>query len=109
MSYKVDTTDNFKKEAKALAKKYRSLKNDLEELGAMLAQDPRTGTSLGNDIYKIRLQIKSKNKGKSGGARVLTQVKIIKETVYLFSIYDKSDKDDIPDKIIQQLIKEIPL
>lgn len=109
MSYKVDTTDNFKKEAKALSKKYRSLKNDLEELGNTLAHDPRTGTSLGNDVYKIRLQIKSKNKGKSGGARILTQVKIVKETVYLFSIYDKSNKDNISDKIIQQLIKEIPL
>ncbi len=109
MNYKVETTDNFKKEAKVLSKKYRSLKNDLEELGNTLAQEPRTGKSLGNDIYKIRLQIKSKNKGKSGGARVLTQVKIVKETVYLFSIYDKSDKADISDKIIQQLIKEIPL
>jgi len=108
MSYKVDTTDNFKKEAKALAKKYHSLKTDLQELESILAENPRKGTSLGNDVYKVRLQIKSKNKGKSGGARVLTQVKIIKETVYLFSIYDKSEREDIPDKTIKDLIKNIP-
>ena len=108
MNYNIDTTDNFRKEAKVLAKKYPSLKNDIEELGKILAKNPRTGTSLGNDVYKIRLKIKSKNKGKSGGARVLTQVKIIKETVFLFSIYDKSNTEDVPNKTVKALIKEIP-
>ncbi len=108
MSYKVEVTPNFKKEAKALSKKYPSLKTDLRDLQYLLTENPRTGMSLGNNVYKIRLQIKSKNKGKSGGARLLTQVKVIRETVYLFSIYDKSEKEDIPDKIIKELIKSIP-
>lgn len=86
MSYSIELTENFKKEAKKLQKKYPSLK---KELGNILTDNPTTGTHLGNDVYKIRLAIKSKGKGKRGGARVMTQVKIVKETSYMFSIYNK--------------------
>ena len=65
------------------------------------------GTPLGNDIYKIRLAISSKNKGKSGGARVLSFVQIIDTTVLVFSIYNKGDIDNISDKEIQNLIKNL--
>lgn len=105
MSYSIVLTDNFRKEAKKLQKKYPSLKKELEELGRLLAENPTTGTHLGNDVYKIRLAIKSKGKGKRGGARVMTQVKIAGKTVYLFSIYSKGEKDDIPDQEIRDLIK----
>ena len=107
MSYSIELTENFKKEAKSLAKKYLSLKPDLETLGAVLSENPTTGTHLGNNIYKIRLAIKSKGKGKRGGARVMTLVKIVNQTVYLFSIYNKGEKDDISDQEIQELIKDI--
>jgi mRNA-degrading endonuclease RelE of RelBE toxin-antitoxin system len=107
MSYSIELTDNFKKEAKKLQKKYPSLKSELEELGNTLAESPTTGTHLGNNVYKIRLAIKSKGKGKRGGARVMTQVKIVNEKVYLFSIYNKGEKDDISDQEIQELIKDI--
>ena len=60
---------------------------------------------MGNDIYKIRLAIASKNKGKSGGARVMSFVKVIDTTVLLFSIYNKGDKDSISDKEIEELLK----
>lgn len=60
MSYKVDTIAPFRKEAKKLIKKYPSLKNELEELGNRLSDDPTTGTALGNNCFKIRLAINSK-------------------------------------------------
>ena len=107
MSYSIELTENFKKETKKLSKKYPSLKTDLEELGKVLTETPSTGTHLGNQIYKVRLAIKSKGKGKSGGARVMTQVKIVNQTVYLFSIYDKGEKENISDNEIKELIKEI--
>jgi hypothetical protein len=44
-------------------------KEELFELGAILSKNPELGTSVGNDTYKIRIAIKSKGKGKSGGAR----------------------------------------
>lgn len=106
MSYKIVLSENFKKEAKKLSKKYPSLKSDLSILFEELEKNPVSGISLGNDIYKIRLAISSKNKGKSGGARVMSFVKVIETTVLLFSIYNKGDKDNISDNEIQELIKD---
>jgi len=105
MSYNIVPTNNFKKEAKRLIKKYASLKSELEKLNDELEENPTLGTHLGNDIYKIRLAIASKGKGKSGGARVMSFVKVIDTVVYLFSIYNKGDKDSISDKEIQEILK----
>ena len=105
MSYKIELTDNFKNEAKKLIKKYASLRTEIIELGKELAENPTSGTPLGIDVYKIRLAIASKNKGKSGGARIISFVKIIDETVYFLSIYNKGNKDSISDKEIEELIK----
>ncbi|MBY0482421.1 MAG: type II toxin-antitoxin system RelE/ParE family toxin [Chitinophagaceae bacterium] len=106
MSYSIELSANFKKEAKRLTKKYPSLKTELAELFSELEENPKTGTPLGNDIYKIRLAIASKNKGKSGGARVLLFVKVTLTTVLLFSIYSKSEIENLTDKEIKELIKD---
>ena len=105
MSYKIELTDNFKKEAKKLIKKYASLRAEIAELGKELTENPALGIPLGSDVYKIRLAIASKNKGKSGGARVISFVKIIDQTIFLLSIYDKGNKDSISDKEIEELLK----
>ena len=107
MSYKIIATTTFEKNLKSLFKKYRSLKNDLLVLQQEITANPRTGDFLGNDVYKIRLAIKSKGKGKSGGARVITHLKVTNEIVYLISIYDKSEKDTISDNEIKELLKPI--
>lgn len=106
MSYNIELSTNFKKEAKKLTKKYPSLKTELAELFIKLEKNPTTGTPLGNDIYKIRLAIASKNKGKSGGARVLSFIKVTQTTVLLFSIYNKGELDSLTDKEIKELIKD---
>ena len=108
MSYKISSIPLFDKQTKRLAKKYPSLKNDLAELIERLANDPEQGTALGNNFYKIRLAIASKGKGKSGGARVITYLKIIETTVYLASIYDKSDKSTITEKELEFIFEAIP-
>ncbi|MEO6405764.1 MAG: type II toxin-antitoxin system RelE/ParE family toxin [Ferruginibacter sp.] len=105
MNYKVELTENFKKEAKKLINKYASLQSEIEELGESLSRNPVMGTALGNDVYKIRLAIASKNKGKSGGARVITFVKVLAEKVYLLSIYNKSEKESISNKEIELILK----
>lgn len=109
MNFKVETLPNFEREAKRLIKKYNSLGKEIRKLIDSLEQNPNQGTHLGNNVYKIRLAIKSKSKGKSGGARVITQVKIVNQTVYLFSIYDKGEKESISDNEIKDLIKDVPV
>jgi len=107
MSYQVLLTDHFKKEAKKLIKKYASLPAELANLFEELSVNPTCGKHLGNDIYKIRIAISSKGKGKSGGARVLTYVKVSDEEVLVFTIYSKGSRDSISDKEIKQLIRDI--
>jgi mRNA-degrading endonuclease RelE of RelBE toxin-antitoxin system len=93
MNFKVLSIPPFDKQLKRLVKKYPSLKIEYEELLDILEINPETGTPLGNNCFKIRLAIASKGKGKSGGARVITNVIVIEETVYLLSIFDKSEKE----------------
>jgi len=100
-------TPIFSRELKRLAKKFHSLKREFAQLLESLEKNPEQGISLGNDCYKIRLSIASKGKGKSGGARVITNIAIIEETVYLLSIYDKSEQSDITDKELKELLKQI--
>lgn len=108
MNYKVETTPNFEKEAELLIRKYPSLKLEIQALIDELEINPQKGKSLGNGVYKIRIAIKSKGKGKRGGGRIMTQVKFKRRYVYLFSIYNKGEKDDLSDDEIRNLIKEIP-
>jgi mRNA-degrading endonuclease RelE of RelBE toxin-antitoxin system len=108
MSYNIVAVPTFKKELKKLAKKYHSIKSDLATLFETLEINPEQGTSLGNNCYKIRLFITSKNKGKSGGERIITNFVIADDTVYLLSIYDKSDKDNLTDKELNELLKNVP-
>ena len=105
MSFNIIASDNFIKEAKRLAKKYRSLKTELKVLGEELSEEPTLGKPLGHEVYKIRLAVKSKGKGKSGGARVITYVQFDDESILLLSIYNKGEKDTITDQEIQQLIQ----
>lgn len=71
-----------------------------------LEQNPNLGIPLGDNIYKIRLAIASKNKGKSGGARVLSFVKVTDTSVLLFSIYNKGEIDNLTENEIKALIKD---
>ena len=107
MSYKVKTIPYFDRQAKRLARKFKSFRGELSELFDSLEVDPTQGTALGNDCYKIRVAIKSKEKGKSGGARAITHVIAVREHVYLLTVFDKSEKDNISDKELQELLKMI--
>jgi mRNA-degrading endonuclease RelE of RelBE toxin-antitoxin system len=114
MSSKVVVTPNFQREAKKLKKKYHSLKKELNELVESLEKDPLQGTLISENVYKIRLSIKSKGKGKSGSARVITYFHIEKteeneQVVYLISIYDKSDYENISDNFIRHMIDQIEI
>ncbi len=104
-----DIIRSFDRDVKTLSKKYPSFKSDLIKLRDILNEDTKSGTPIGYSCYKIRITIASKNKGKSGGARVITNVISINEiegTVYLLTVYDKSEQENISDSEIKQLLKE---
>lgn len=106
MSYKVKTTADFDKSAKQIAKKHKYLKESLGKLIGELEKDPLIGTDLGHGLYKIRLSIAGTNKGKSGGARVITCVVLVSSTVYLAEIYLKSDHETVDANLVLQRLKD---
>ena len=107
MVYNIIPTNKFKKESKRLIRKYPSLKKELRELGSILTESPEYGKPLGNNAFKIRIGIKSKGKGKSGGGRVITYIVTEDQEVYLLLIYDKAEFETIDDKTLQQMIERI--
>lgn len=107
MTYNVIPTNKFIKEAKRLIRKYPSLKSELAELNKTLSENPSIGTPLGNDAYKIRIVIRSKGKGKSGGARVITYLVTEDKEVYLLTIYDKAELSSIDDKSLKKIIQSL--
>jgi hypothetical protein len=111
MSCKIIVTDNFKREAKPLLKKYSSLRHELEVLQKSLIEAPRMGARIAENVYKIRIAVKSKGRGKSGGLRIITFVWEVSQedaiTIFLASVYDKSDEENISDKDLERIIDEI--
>lgn len=107
MNYEISATPRFKRDIKKLVKKYPSIKQEFANLITSLQNSPEQGSPLGNHCFKIRLAIASKGKGKSGGARVITHIYIQGAVVFLLTIYDKAEKDNITDKELQELLDQI--
>ncbi|UML80564.1 type II toxin-antitoxin system RelE/ParE family toxin [Leptospira kirschneri] len=107
MNFDIKHSIPFEKQLKRLAKKYPSLKKEYIELLSSLKKNPTEGIPIGQNCYKIRIPIASKGKGKSGGARVITCVFLIEKIVWLLSIYDKSEKENISDKDLENIIKNL--
>lgn len=108
MSYRVKSIAIFERQAKKLTKKYPSLKAELLTLVLELKERPNQGQAIGKSCYKIRLAIKSKGKGKSGGARLITNFVVTDDIVYLLTIYDKSSKTMLSDKELGELLQFVP-
>lgn len=106
MSFAMVLTKSFKRTAKPLVKRFASFEQDLAALGEELLANPQAGEPLGRDCYKVRVRIESRGKGKSGGARAITCVKIIGEQIFLLTIYDKSEKESISGNERDELLRE---
>ncbi len=84
--------------------------NDLEILEKDLLENPALGTSIGNGLYKIRLAVESKSKGKSGSYRLITYLidqHKIPTTINMLIIYDKSEESSIDKNTLLKLVKEL--
>ncbi len=109
MKINIFATATFEKEFKHLKKKYQSLNDDILNFENMLLNNPDLGIDLGGGLRKIRISVKSKNKGKSGGARVITYniiVSVFEKNIFLLTIYDKSEKENITPVEIKQILAE---
>ena len=103
-------TEEFLRQAKRLAKRYRSLADDIDDLQQELMKNPNIGDSLGGGKRKIRLGVKSKGGGKRGGLRVITLNVVIEATdtcVNLLTIYDKKEIQNVSERYINQIIRNL--
>ena len=100
------TSGTFDRNVKKIAKKDKLLYKDLQQLLETLTAKPDSGTHLGNKTYKIRIKNSSSNKGKSGGYRIISYY-WNKHTLGLLTIYSKSDRENIFENEIEELIKEL--
>lgn len=107
MNIQVYFTPIFDKKFKRYTKKYQSIESDLK-----LFIDNISNTNnidLGGGVYKYRLAVKSKNKGKSGGLRIVSFEILVTErqkNIILLTIYDKSEQSSISKKEIASILKD---
>ncbi len=98
MKNRVTPTPFFENRFKKFSKKFPALDEEIQELEKELIKNPKSGRSLGNGLYKIRLASKDKGKGKSGGFRIITYLVNDNNTyldIFLIIIYDKSEESSI--------------
>ena len=108
----VSVSDDFAKEAKRLAKKYPSFKQDYKDFLLSIKNNPLQGDEITKSIRKIRMAIKAKGKGKSGGARVITfniLTDIENGHVVFLLLYDKKDASTVKVNVVKQLVRDMGL
>ena len=109
MAIEVKYTPDFERQLKRLANKYPSIHKDLALLIDDLTAAPKIGEPLGKNLYKVRLAVSSKGKGKSGGARVITYVLLKNDSIYLAAIYDKSEQSSIDTDRLLKVLRGLDL
>ena len=106
----ISVSDDFAKEAKRLAKKYPSFKQDYKDFLVSIKNNPLQGDEITKNIRKIRMAIKAKGKGKSGGARVITfniLTDIENGHVVFLLLYDKKDASTVKVNVVKQLVRDM--
>jgi mRNA-degrading endonuclease RelE of RelBE toxin-antitoxin system len=108
MPVKVEVTPEFKRNLRALSKKYRHIRDDVEPVildlqNGQLLGDQVTGT--GYTIFKARVPNRDVHKGKSGGYRLIYYLQT-KLDIILITIYSKTEQADISASQIRRIVGE---
>lgn len=101
-------TPRFKRDLRSLAKRYRSIRSDLQVLLEQLQAGETPGDRIVGvryQVFKVRLKNRDIQKGKSGGYRVIYYVKTV-ENIILATIYSKSDLSDVDNQVIEDAIAQ---
>ncbi len=101
-------TPRFKKDLRELAKRYRSIRSDIQPLIEQLQAGEIPGDRIAGvkyQVFKVRLKNSNIQKGKSGGYRVIYYLKTA-QAIILATIYSKSDISDVNNEIIEEAIAQ---
>ena len=100
-------SDEFKNSLRQLAKKYRSIRKDIQPLLEELQQGEFQGdriANIGYTVFKQRVKNSDNQKGKSAGYRVIYYVRTT-DTVVLITIYSKSEQADISASEVKRIVE----
>ena len=107
-SFQITLTPRFKKDLRELAKRYRSIRSDLQPLIEQLQAGKISGDKIAGvkyQVFKVRLKNSNIQKGKSGGYRVIYYLKTERE-IRLATIYSKSALSDVNNEVIEEVIAQ---
>ena len=95
----IDLSPEYKRNLRDLSKRYRNIRSDTQDALQQIQAGNFVGdriAGLGEDYVVIKVRVKNSNiqKGKSAGYRLVYQVESA-VSVFLLTIYSKSDRDDI--------------
>ena len=79
----IDLTPRFQKDLRALAKRFRQVRSDLQPLINQLQAGELPGDRIAGvtyTVYKFRLKNSAVQKGKSGGYRVIEYIKMAEKS-----------------------------
>jgi mRNA-degrading endonuclease RelE of RelBE toxin-antitoxin system len=99
-------TPRFQRDLRELAKRYRSIRTDIQPLIDQLQAGEIPGDRIAGikyQVFKVRIKNSNIQKGKSGGYRVIYYLKNA-QGIILTTIYSKSDLTDVSNEIIEQAI-----
>lgn len=105
MNYNLVALATFSIKLKKLAKKYKKIKIDLQDLKKELSLNPKSGIPLQYNCYKIRVSNSSIPTGKSGGFRVVYYFIDKSNNIFLMTIYSKTQKENLSETELLELLK----
>lgn len=106
LSIEIAITPRFQRDLRELAKRYRSIRTDIQPLIDQLQAGEIPGDRIAGikyQVFKVRIKNSNIQKGKSGGYRVIYYLKNA-QGIILTTIYSKSDLTDVSNEIIEQAI-----
>jgi mRNA-degrading endonuclease RelE of RelBE toxin-antitoxin system len=102
----ISFTDRFRKDIQRLAKRYKSIRRDIQPIITRLESGEILGDQIPNlnhTIFKVRIKNSDIQKGKSGGYRIIYYLKT-ETKILLITIYAKSDRSDISAAEIRKIL-----
>jgi mRNA-degrading endonuclease RelE of RelBE toxin-antitoxin system len=104
----VEYTPEFKRNVRALAKKYRHIRSDVQPVIERLQAGEVIGDQVSgvrHTIFKVRVQNSDIQKGKGSGYRLIYHLKT-PTSLILVTIYSKLDQADISAEQIRRILRE---
>lgn len=101
-------TPEFKRNVRALARKYPHIRSDVQPVIDQIQRGEMAGDKVqgtGYTIFKVRIRNSDVSRGKSGGYRAIYYLKTPTAVVFV-TIYSKTEQSDISPAKIRKIIAE---